>query len=84
MKQRMSKGVEFLKGFLLIAGLALIISIGIKWFLAIALIPLLLLLSSLGIYTSFDSEALSTGISILAFFLALAYLLYGDKLTKKD
>lgn len=74
---------ELLKGILLMAGLALVLSIGIKWFLALALIPLLLLLSALGVNVSFDAETLSARVSFLAFFLALGYLLLGDKILKR-
>lgn len=83
MKKHIEATGELLKGLLLMVGLALVISIGIKWILAIALIPLLLLLSLLGIHINVDSETLSTRVSILAFLLALVYLLLGEKFLQK-
>lgn len=73
---------DIIKGILLMFGLSMVMSIGIKWILVIIVIPLLLLFTFLGINIDSDPDVLSARFSILSFFLALGYLLFGNKFIK--
>lgn len=73
---------ENVGGVLLGLGLALVISIGIKWILALLLIPVLFLLTFLGVNTSFIPENLENRIAILAYILAVGYIFLGEKISK--
>lgn len=64
---------------LLLMGLALMLSIGIRWVLSIFLFVLLFLLALLGVNIELEVERLSQNVAIVSFIIAFVYLVCNNK-----